>query len=479
MDRSSCLDDAQLLALIEQPQGEPAAALHLDGCADCQDRLARVREDLALLRDTGPVRRNPTADVTTVPVAEAKHGLPNAIGPYLVLEWLGRGGEADVFRAEHPVLRHNVALKWSRRPFQGTAEPLVEEGRTLAALDVEGVARVFDLGLHEGRPYLVMQMLRGRTLHHYAAEAPLSHREMARLIARVARILARAHAQQVWHRDLKPSNIVIDGEGNPTIIDFGMAGFSQPWRDDAPCSGGTLHFMAPEQAKQLLGLCDERTGAVPVVGPRSDIFALGAVLYSLLTEHAPFPRSEDSAALIDRVCRGDFDRRRLAARGLPRRLVTICLRAMAYDPADRYASADAMAHDLERFARSTRRNSWLATAGALVLVTAGIALMLMRHGEDLSNASPKDTAVESVPPSPGTEAVEISAVQPPDAERTEPPTEAAPETGSEMLTGDDESEHTRRSRHLFKGRGNDSSAKSEAKPKPRRWIPHWLREWGK
>jgi serine/threonine protein kinase len=467
-----CLDDAQLLALIEQADAEPTAGAHVAVCPECRERLADLRRDMAILQDTTGDGCQPAGQSFMPPAGRPSRGLPSAIGPYRVLEWLGRGGEADVYRAEHPVLRHSVALKWSKRRYQGDAEPLVEEGRVLASLDIEGVARVFDVGVDEGRPYLVMQMLRGRTLHRYAAEAALSHRQIARLMAQVARILARAHARQIWHRDLKPSNIVVDGEGKPTVIDFGMASFCQLWQDDAPCSGGTLQFMSPEQAKNIVGVCDEQTGAVPSVGPRSDIFALGAVLYSLLTDHAPYPRSESSPELVDQVCRGGFDRLRLSARGVPKRLARICLKAMAYDPADRYATADEMARDLERFASAAKRPHWLLTSGALVAIAATTVVVGWSRFADRQPVAASQSTIAQ-PSSQQAEQSVVSAETPPAAHTESPamPEAETDEKPDEDGAGEDEGKG-HRPRRPNKGRTNKEKP---TKTKSRSWLPRFFR----
>jgi eukaryotic-like serine/threonine-protein kinase len=472
MSLEACLDDVQLLALVDSTEADPVAMAHLQVCPACRERLDRLREELAAMRDTAQFCRDRATSLPSTPSSPSSDNLPKSIGPYLVLEWLGRGGEADVFRAEHPVLRHNVALKWSRRAFQGSVEPLVEEGRLLASLDVSGVARVFDLGLHEGRPYLVMQMLRGRTLHRYTAEAALSPREKARLVAEIARILARAHANHIWHRDLKPSNILIDGEGKPTIIDFGMAGFCQPWRDDAPCSGGTLQFMAPEQAKEILGVCGPEASS-PAVGPRSDIFALGAVLYSLLTERAPYPRGT-SPELIERVCRGDIDRDALTVARVPPRLARICLKAMACDPAHRYGSANEMANDLERFVRPPRRKRWLGAAIAVVLVVALAAVASRSGSPPLSASSPARLSQPAFaqPATPPTASAILTDIE---------PATPSPQPEQPMLSAAEQDESRLEERHpdkvrrprRFKGRAKEDASR-EATSKGR-WVPRLLK----
>src|SRR5262249_52928362 len=151
----------------------------------------------------------------------------------------------------------------------------------------------------------------------------------------------------VVHQDIKPKNILVDDRGHARLIDFGMARLRHAWGggegEEGP-SGGTPGFMAPEQAR----------GAADQVGPRSDGFGLGAVLYSLLTGRPPFA-AEHRVASLEKAARCDFDRPALRAPGIPRRLARVVLRAMAADPAARHPSAEALADDLEAFLGRPRR----------------------------------------------------------------------------------------------------------------------------
>src|SRR5439155_1826266 len=143
---------------------------------------------------------------------------PTAIGKYLVLGPLDRGGQAQVFRAIHPTLHKEVVIKLSRQIVGAGAadrDHLLAEGRLLAELDHSHLARVYDLDVYEDRAFLVMEYVRGRTLEQYARQEKPSPRQAVLLVARVARALAVAHRRGVTHRDVKPKNIVIDEGGEP------------------------------------------------------------------------------------------------------------------------------------------------------------------------------------------------------------------------------------------------------------------------
>jgi serine/threonine protein kinase len=284
---------------------------------------------------------------------------------------LDEGGQASVYRALHPTLDKELVIKLSHRSLaQDPADHdlLVAEGKLLADLDHPHLVRVYDLDFHEGRPFLVMEYVRGCNLQQHAAQTRPGPRQAAGLVAKIARALAVAHRRGVVHQDVKPRNILIDEAGQPRLIDFGMARLRHAWADHAiHPNGGTLEYMAPEQAR----------GETDRVDRRSDLFALGGVLYALLTGKAPFT-GKDLGEVLDRAGRCDFDRPALRAAGVPRRLEAICLRAMAADPADRYAGADDLAADLERFAGRGLRVAQVAAAAALVLLAVGLAVARWR-----------------------------------------------------------------------------------------------------
>jgi serine/threonine protein kinase len=193
-----------------------------------------------------------------------------------VIAPLDAGGQGLVYRGLHPTLGRDVVIKLSRAA-GGPADRdrLQEEGRILADLEHPNLARVYDLDVHDGRAFLVMEYVRGPHLEQFARQRPPSPRQAAALVAPVAQALAAAHRRGVVHRDVKPKNILIDEAGRPRLIDFGLARLEDAWHQAPSEEGevaGTLAYMPPEQARDAAE-----------VGPRSDVFSLGGVLYFLLT----------------------------------------------------------------------------------------------------------------------------------------------------------------------------------------------------
>jgi serine/threonine protein kinase len=360
----SCPDDDELLAVATGEEVTVDIRGHLDSCSGCRRRLDQLQAEVSNLRAA-------LDHVTLPPLSQDSLGdspaqpRPPMIGKYLVLEVLGRGGQADVYRAIHTELGKEVVLKLGRRP----AEPggighdeLRAEGRVLAELDHPHLARVQDLDLHEGHPFLVMEYVRGQTLQQYAERQRPTPQQAAILVAQLARALTAAHRRGIVHQDLKPKNVLVDESGRPRIIDFGMARLVHGWADPRQQpEGGTAAYMAPEQAR----------GESESIDPHADIFALGGILYFLLVGAAPF-QGHDRLEVLERAGRCEFDRQALRAARVPRRLEAICLRAMAAEVADRYHSADELAADLERFAG--RRRRWLigtASVAAVLLALLG------------------------------------------------------------------------------------------------------------
>ncbi len=235
---------------------------------------------------------------------------------------------------------------------------LIDEGRLLIDLQHPNLVRIYDLDFHDNRPFLVMEYVHGRNLEDFARDEPVSHRRAAALAAKLAEVMAVAHQHGITHCDIKPKNILIDKLGEPRLIDFGMARLRHAWSDRVDSSvGGTVAFMAPEQARLELDR----------IGPRSDIFALGGVLYFLLTGSAPF-QGQTHEEVWARARRCDFEPAALRVAKVPRPLERICLKAMTAEPAGRYETADAMQRALKRYL------AWpkvLATAAGV----CGVALL--------------------------------------------------------------------------------------------------------
>jgi predicted Ser/Thr protein kinase len=361
MSNLCCPADEELIPVLAGETTERGVATHINECSVCRRRLDILRSDLDALRSVIP------AGPASAPGPARR---PAVIGKYLVVGTLGAGGQAEVFLAVHPTLDKELVVKLGRPVGRlSEARPLlVAEGKLLARLDHPGLARVYDLDFHDDRPFLVMEYVRGQTLWQYGDGRPVSPRRAAALTAGAARALDAVHAHGIIHQDVKPQNILVDETGRPRLIDFGMARLRHAWDDTGDrVLGGTPAFMAPEQAR----------GEEAKVGPRSDVFAAGAVLYYLLTGRPPFD-APTAAAALGQAGQCEFDRAAIDRPGTPRRLRGICLKAMAADPGDRYARAEDLADDLERFLSRPRRLARAAAvAGAVLLagaVAAGVAL---------------------------------------------------------------------------------------------------------
>ncbi len=349
---------------------------HADYLARFSHQASRLEELLSaidgeLAEDTVASRETSTSEGTPVttdgasPVA--RPAPPAMIGKYHVIGVLEEGGQAQVYRAIHPTLSKELVIKLGRRPMGSRpTDQLVAEGKLLAELEHPNLARIYDMDFHENRPYLVMEYVRGRTLRQCARQQRYAPRDAGRLVAKIARALAVPHARGIVHQDLKPGNIIIDESGEPRVIDFGLARLLPVWvedSDDAPGSiSGTVQYMSPEQAR----------GETDKIDPRSDVFALGAVLYFLLVGRAPFV-AENVMASLERAQECDFDRAALRQAGVPRALEAVCLHAMQAEPDQRYSSVEAMACDLERAVAGPRSLKRVLTA---VVGTAAVAAVL-------------------------------------------------------------------------------------------------------
>jgi serine/threonine protein kinase len=276
-------------------------------------------------------------------------------------------------------LAKELAIKISktRLPDEQDEHALREEGRILARLEHPGLARVLDFDLHEGKPFLALELVHGTPLSQYARHGPLAPREAARVVAQLARIMEYVHSRGITHQDLKTSNVILC-ERQPRIIDFGLARWQTAWQEEQPVSDqivGTVVCMAPEQARGEMHRVDHRT----------DIFALGAILFRLLTGSHPF-QGQTFAEALQRAQACDFDATALHRQKVPPALTRICLKAMSSVPADRFENAAQLAKRLEGFASFTRRR--LAIAAILLLVTFCVALPALLPDDKPSSTTP-------------------------------------------------------------------------------------------
>ncbi len=286
---------------------------------------------------------------------------------YRLLESLGQGGMGTVWKATQLSSSRTVALKLIRGGFFGS--PLARarfdrEVELLARLEHPHIARLYHSGVCQGTPFYSMELVEGVSLDAYVRSESLSRDSILDLVARIARATDYAHRKGVIHRDLKPSNILVDTDGAPRIVDFGLGKLLQMDPDVGPeadlsrdgTAAGTLEYMSPEQAAGQLDRIDRGT----------DVYSLGVILYQLLTDRLPHGPCPTPYALQQAIVEEEPHRPRAVARHVDAELEALLLKALAKDPADRYASAAALAEDIESYRRGEPLRARPLTIGYLV-----------------------------------------------------------------------------------------------------------------
>jgi hypothetical protein len=286
-----------------------------------------------------PAAADSTASGPASPTADG----PRPFGKYQLLGEIGRGGMGVVYHARQEDLDRSVALKMilaSHLASDAEVRRFYDEARAAGGLQHQNIVAIHEVGQINGQHYFTMDFVAGRSLEDVLAAGALEPEAAARYLATIARAVDYLHGHGIVHRDLKPSNILIDAEGTPYVADFGLCKVfsADSQRTATGMIVGTPLYMSPEQAA---GQKDE-------VSQKSDIYSLGALLYAMLTGHAPVGEGNLLDMLIE-VREGEpLPPCRLDPR-IPRRLERICLCCMAKKPADRYPTAAALAEDLDRF----------------------------------------------------------------------------------------------------------------------------------
>ncbi|MCI0461905.1 MAG: serine/threonine protein kinase [Gemmataceae bacterium] len=322
--------------LAEHP--ELAGALE---CLDALDRLAPPPSALPGRRVEAPPGSNDPTVGVPAPVGEGA-AAPTSFGKYDILEEIGRGGMGVVYKAWQKDLDRPVALKMILSGHLASADHVCrfhDEAKAAANLNHPHIVAVYEAGQLHGQPYFAMQFVAGPSLAGVLGNGPLPFEQAAHLVEDIARAVHHLHARGFVHRDLKPSNILLDEQSHPYVTDFGLV---KMLGDDShkTVTGailGTPSYMAPEQA----------AGRVREIGPRSDVYSLGAILYETLTGRPPF-REESPLDTLVQVLEGEPIRPTRINPAVPPDLETICLKCLEKDPGDRYESAEALAADLHR-----------------------------------------------------------------------------------------------------------------------------------
>ena len=283
-----------------------------------------------------------------VPLDEPRGAVPETLryfGDYELLEQIAVGGMGVVFKARQVSLNRLVAVKMIRAGQLAREDDIRRfrtEAEAAANLKHPHIVAIHEVGEHQGRQYFSMDYIEGRSLAELVRDHPLEPERAARLVQTVAEAIAYAHGRGVLHRDLKPSNVMIDAQDQPHVTDFGLAkmlkGDSELTQTGAVM--GSPSYMSPEQAR----------GRGDQVSVRSDVYALGAMLYELLTARPPF-LAATALETMKLVAERDPVAPRVLNPSAPRDLETICLKCLQKEPAHRYASAEALAEDLARWQR--------------------------------------------------------------------------------------------------------------------------------
>jgi tetratricopeptide (TPR) repeat protein/predicted Ser/Thr protein kinase len=349
------------LTLGELPGAEAEAieahALH---CAECASVLNSLYGKDPRAGDSAgeiaaPEQLEPTLPVADAPVAATLSGMPGSapaptaafpeLPGYEILEELGRGGQSVVWKARQRSLDRLVAVKMILAGAAADPEERARfrrEAEAVAHLRHPNIVQIYDVGEQAGQPFFALEYVDGGSLAEKLAGTPQPARAAAQLVATLASAMHWAHERGIVHRDLKPGNVLLAADGTPKISDFGLAKRLQ--RDatltQTGCIMGTPSYMAPEQA----------AGKNRDVGPAADVYALGAVLYAMLTGRPPFLGETPLDTLAQVPFQEPVPPRRLQPT-VPRDLDTIALKCLQKAPARRYATAAALADDLGRFCR--------------------------------------------------------------------------------------------------------------------------------
>ncbi|MFO0876534.1 MAG: serine/threonine-protein kinase [Gemmataceae bacterium] len=347
---------ARLLVDDLPPAESSGLMFHVEFCTTCQQTLERLTSD-PLIRPlaTNSGLANPGSSEETCATVAYSESSRSAAGRsreevpgYVLLDCLGRGGMGVVYKARHLRLDRIVAVKMIRSGNLASAGELSRfrtEALAAARLQHPSIVRIYEVGEAGGEPYLCMEYVEGESLDRLINGVPWPALQAARLVESLALAMDAAHLQGIIHRDLKPANILLarsPQDAAPKITDFGLAKILQcdQGQTESGLFLGTPSYAAPEQA---------RAQKLPI-GPHTDIYSLGAILYEILTGRPPF-RGASVLETIHQMLHQDPVPPRMLNPAVPQDLEAICLKCLEKSPARRYCTARSLAEDLSRWQR--------------------------------------------------------------------------------------------------------------------------------
>jgi hypothetical protein len=387
------------------------ATLHPSVCANCQQL------HVATLT-TGPAKgkSSDTSIDMQIVLPEGVNNSLGEIGRYVVTRVLGTGAFGVVYQAWDPSLRIWVAIKVPtfRQRKETAVESFLREARAAAQLRHPCIVGIFNADQQDGQPYIVSEYVAGGTLAAHLKSGPIPLRKGLRIIRDLATALHYAHRQGVVHRDIKPANIMIDAEGRPRLMDFGLALQS----NDAPDTEdgalvGTPAYMSPEQAR----------GEHELVGPGSDQYSLGVILFECLAGRRP--REGAVPAMLRQIAKEQAPPVRQYAPKIPAALARICDRMLAQAIPDRYADMNEVAVELAMWLKQKPTSTTPAPAGfsrrllwGIGLGTAGVATVTILIAALLQSSRPAEESGASLGPSPAVDPATINPAPPQTPEPT-------------------------------------------------------------